>query len=154
MILRGRATITGFAGPTRAESADKMSARDNVRIAYRMWNATSRGDGSDLRALLAPHIEWRSFSTGALSGVYKGPDDVVDLFARSGELVEGLRSDLIEVFASDRGAVIHYIVQAHRGLQSLDTEILLRMRIETGQIVDVFTVATEPQQSDSFWLAQ
>jgi ketosteroid isomerase-like protein len=138
----------------RSETKESMSARDNSRIAHSIWDATSRGDAAGVRDLLSPHIQWHTFSSGALTGDIKGRDDVVDLLARSGELVEGLYSDLIDVFASETGAVLHYKVRAHRGLQSLDTEILMRMRIEDEQIVDVFTVTTTPEQNDSFWFAQ
>lgn len=128
--------------------------RDNATIARMVWDATSRGDASGLRELLSPDVTWHSYSSGVLSGVFKGPDGVVDLLARTGELVDGLRSELIDVFASASGAVIHYRVSAVRGLQSLETEVLLRMRIEQRRIVDVFTLSKDAERSDSFWLAQ
>lgn len=116
-----------------------------------MWDATSRGDADGLRALLSPRVCWRAPGPGALGGTYRGPDAVVDLLARAGEQVDGLCSNLIEVFASDQGAILRYRMTARRGLQSLETEVLLRLSIDHDQLTEIQSVSTDPGRERAFW---
>ena len=130
---------------------DTVRTRNNTHIAHRMWDATSRGDAEALRALLAPDVCWRAMGRGDLAGVHHGPDAVVDVLARTGELVDGLCSSLIDVYASEHGAVLRYRMKAQRGLQSIETEMLLRLSIEHGRLIELESVSTDPVRVGSFW---
>jgi ketosteroid isomerase-like protein len=122
-----------------------------VRIAKSLWDATAKGDRDGVCALLSPDIRWRNFSAGDLSGEIHGRDPVVALLARSGEIVDQLSSDLIDVFGSDEKAVIHYRVSAARDSRTLSTDILLVMDTEDGWIVDVMTTPMDAAANDLFW---
>ena len=125
----------------------------NVDIARDLWVATAEADEASIRRLLAPDIEWRTFSSGELSGTLRGVDEVIDLLARSGETVDALTTDLIDIYASDDGAVTHYRVRANRGERVLDTEVLLVMRIRSGRVHSAFAVPVDARLPDSFWLS-
>jgi ketosteroid isomerase-like protein len=123
----------------------------HASIARSLWRLTSESDSESVRALLSPDIVWRTYGTGMLSGELHGPDAVVDLLARTGELTDDLTSDLIDVFASKRGAVLYYRVRALRSLQSLDTEVLLVLRIEGGIVTSVLALPLDSGDAGHFW---
>lgn len=72
-------------------------------VATDLWRATSEGDSESIRRRLAPDVLWQTFSRGILSGSLRGPDAVLDLFARVGELVDDLENELLDVSTSGRG---------------------------------------------------
>jgi ketosteroid isomerase-like protein len=128
-----------------------MVEHPNARIARRLWEATSEGDANAIREILAPDVRWCSYDSGSLSGELEGSDAVVDLLARSGEIVDDLCSTLVDIYASERGAVLHYKVVARRGGEELEMEILLVERTEAGRIVEVFTVPRDAERNTRFW---
>lgn len=128
------------------------SGHPNASIARELWIAASESDAAGIRRLLAPDVEWRTFSSGSLSGSLRGADAVLDLLARSGEIVDELTTDLIDIYASDDGAVTHCRVSAHLGPRNLETEIMLVMRIRSGRVASAFAVPVDAQ-ADSFWLS-
>lgn len=130
-----------------------MGVHPNAEIARQLWLATAKGDAEGLRGLLSPNVRWTSHSAGDLSDAVEGPDAVIGLLARSGELVEELRSDVIDIFASDRGAVIHYRLRAERSGLRLDLEVVLIARIAQGVIVDVQTIPSDARANQAFWSA-
>lgn len=123
----------------------------NAAVARDIWLATSEGDGDAIRRLLAPDIVWRTLASGALSGAVKGADAVIDLFARSGELVDALTIELIDIYSGADGAVIHYRLQAARGPSQLDTEVLLLLRIRGGRVHEALSVPVRQGESEAFW---
>lgn len=133
--------------------ATTATGHPNAAIARDLWIATSESDEAGIRRLLAPDVEWRTFTSGSLAGSLRGADAVLDLLARSGEIVDSLTSDLIDIYASDDGAVTHYRVSAHLGPRHLETQAMLVMRIRSGQIVSAFAVPVDAQANDTFWLS-
>lgn len=123
----------------------------NGEIARALWQAAAESDRDSIRSLLSPDVVFSTLASGDLSGAIRGPDAVLDLLARSGELVEELRSELVDVYTSEEGAVIQYRLQAEREVSSLDTQALLVLRIEDGAVVNACAVPVEMSKSDSFW---
>ena len=129
-----------------------VSGHPNADIARDLWIATSESDEAGIRRLLAPDVEWQTFSSGSLSGSLRGADAVLDLLARSGEIANSLTTDLIDIYASDDGAVTHYRVSAHLGPRNLEAEVMLVMRIRSGRVASAFAVPVDAQADDTFWL--
>jgi hypothetical protein len=123
----------------------------NDRLTRAIWAAISSGDADALRERLAPEVVWYARSSGALSGSHGGVEAVIELLARTGDLVDDLRMDLSDVFVSDRGAVASYHVAARRGDRRLDTNMLLVTHIRDGRVTEVLTVPVDAEESDSFW---
>jgi ketosteroid isomerase-like protein len=125
----------------------------NAAVARALWSAVSEADVDGIRRLLASDIEWKTYSSGVLSGSIRGVNAVIDLLARSGEIVDELTTDMIDIYASDTGAVTHYRLHAERGARSLDTEVLLVMRIDSGRVVEAFATPVDPGADETFWLS-
>jgi hypothetical protein len=127
--------------------------RDHPHAALmrRLWNAAARGDAEGVCDAYGPGAVLRAHGDNALAGEYKGGRAIIDYLARSAELVDDLRSELIEVYASDRGAVIHYRTIADRGPRHLDMEYLFIGRVANGRIVEVDLLPTDLPRHDAFW---
>ena len=120
-------------------------------IAQRLWDAVAHGDAAQLRAILSPKIQWRTYGGSDLAGTFVGIDAALDVLASVGDLTDDLRSDLIDIFVNDRGAVLRTRVEAHRGSQELKVEQLVVLTIEGDQIVQMMSVTNDQAQSDRFW---
>lgn len=123
----------------------------NAALACRLWTALSDGDAPLLRQLLAPAVIWRAHGDNPFTGEAKGIDELFDLLARSAETVDDLRSELRDIYASDRGAVFRATTYAERGPKLLHTEWLVVLRIEDGRVVEVSSVPVNQRHNDEFW---
>jgi ketosteroid isomerase-like protein len=127
--------------------------RPNFSAAQKFWEAVAFGDASQLRTILSPRIQWRSHGAGDLTGTFVGIDAVLDLLASAGDLADELRSDLIDIFVNDRGAVLRSRLEARRGSEKLSVEQLLILAIEGGRVAQVTSVSNDQIESNRFWRA-
>jgi ketosteroid isomerase-like protein len=130
-----------------------MDDHPHVETARRFWLSVAKGDAAGIHELLSPDVRWRTHSAGDLSGEIEGAEDVIAMLARSGELVEELRSDLIDILVSERGVTMLYHVSAERSGQRLETDVVLIARIVEGRIEDVQTVPVDADANRRFWSA-
>ncbi len=126
----------------------------HVDLALSLWQATSDSDVAKLEQLLDPAVTWSNLDSGVLDGEMKGIEQVITSLARTGELVDDLSSELIDVYASDYGAVLFYRVEASRGPSNLSTDVLLQLEIAEGRVVAGRATPLRSQESRHFWLAQ
>ena len=123
----------------------------NAEIARLLWNATADGDGAALLDFLAPNVEWHSHGHNPVAKHIYGPAALLDYFALSADLVDDMTSDVLEVYSSERGAVIRYRVRASRGPKCLDGEVLLSLTIYNGLVTRADVVPVEQEIHDAFW---
>jgi ketosteroid isomerase-like protein len=123
----------------------------NAAIARILWDAGATGDPEPFRRLYAPDAVLRSAGHNPVAGEFKGLSQILGLFARTGELVEELRAELLEVYASDAGAVMCYRIVAERGPKQLDMEYMFTLRIEDGRVVEASIVPADEPRNDEFW---
>jgi ketosteroid isomerase-like protein len=117
-----------------------------------MWDAGARGDAEGICDLFAPDAVMRSHGApGPLVGEFKGIAEILDFLARAGELVDDSRSELIDVYTSDTGAVIRYRTLATRGAMHLDMQYFYLLSIERGRIMAATLVPTDQRRNDEFW---
>ena len=121
------------------------------QLAHRVWDATARGDVDSLLQIYAPDVVMWVRGRNPLCGEYKGTTAVLEQFARFAERVDELRSDLLEIYSSEDGALIRYRVEATRGEHHLDAEFHLSFRVAAGRIYEVEIVASDPERTDAFW---
>jgi len=119
-------------------------------VARRLWAAASQGD-PDPVLQFDPKIVWRTYGTGPNAGEFYGIDAVLQYLASAGEGVEDMRSDLIDVQASEQGAVILYRVTANRGPKRLDGRFSLWLSIDEGVVREVAAVPFDQAANDAFW---
>lgn len=131
-----------------------MGEQTNRLVARSLWEAIAGADVPRLRSLLSEKCVWRMHGTSPLAGCYVGADEILPFMARVGELTSDLRSDLIDVFASDAGAVLRYRVRAQRGFQKLDTEQLFLIQIEDGRITQGVFAPFDQARYDRFFAPQ
>lgn len=131
-----------------------MWEHPNFRIACRLWQSIADADACGLRTLLAPKTRWTMPGHNPLAGCHVGVDAVLAMMALTGELSDELEANLVEVFVSDRGAVLRYGVRARRGRNVLDTEQLLLIRVEQDRISEALFAPVDQRAYDAFWRTQ
>jgi len=126
-------------------------------LAERLWEGIAQPSPEILRELLDEKSVWRMYGRSPLAGTYVGADEIIAFLAFVGELTTDLRSELVDIFVSDRGAVMRYTVEAQRGGQQLETEHLFLLTIEHGRIVRATFAPLDQGAYDKFfsppWLA-
>ena len=134
-----------------------MSAEHpHLSLVRRLWEAGARGDADEVSAIYAPDAVLRAHGApgGPLVGEFKGTAEILDFLARAGEIVDDSRAELLEMYASDTGAVIRYRSVASRGGKHLDMQYLYVLAIEHGRIVRATLVPTDQRRNDEFWRSQ
>lgn len=123
----------------------------NAAVARSLWDAGATGDREPILRLYAPDAVLRSAGDNPVAGEFKGLPAILGLFARSGELVEELRAELLDLYASDAGAVMCYRIVAQRGPKHLDMEYMFTLRIEAGRVIEGSIVPADESRNDAFW---
>lgn len=123
----------------------------HAHLARALWDAIAEGDPKKIAQLLDPKAVWTTHGRSALAGTYHGPDEVIGLFARVGELADELEAQLVDILVSDVGAVIRYRVLAQRGSRSLDAEHLVLVRIEGTRVLEAIFAPLDQYLYDRFW---
>ena len=132
-----------------------MRRHRNHTVALDLWDAIARGDALALTRLLAEKCAWTMPGDSPLAGVYEGPEAIFHFMARLGELTDDLRSDLVDIFVSDRGAVVRYRIHAERGAETLDMEHLFMIGIdEDGLITEGVFAPIGQHRYDHFFRPQ
>ena len=125
-------------------------SRENAGVARRLWRAASEGDPDPVLEF-DPDVVWRTCGQGPNAGEFSGIDAVLRYLENFGASAEGLRLELLDVLASESGAVIHYRVLANRGPKVLDGEAFLRLGIEAGVVKQVVVIPFDQAASAAFW---
>ena len=128
-----------------------MEEHPNHVIARCLWDAIARADASALRDLMSEKTVWRMPGDSLVAGTYVGADAVLDFMARVGELTDDLHSDLIDIFVSDRGAVLRYSIRAIRGARILNIEHLFVIRVVEGRITEAVFAPVDQHRYDRFF---
>ena len=128
----------------------------NLSLMRRLWDASARGDADALSAGYAPDAVLRAYGgpLSTVAGEFKGIEEIFDYLARAGETVDDLRSEMLEIYTSDGGAVIRYRTVATRGEKHLDMQYLYIAAIEPGRIVRATLVPMDQRRNDEFWRTQ
>jgi ketosteroid isomerase-like protein len=127
-------------------------SRQNVEVARRLWRAAAEGDPRPLLEM-ASDVVWRTYGSGPYAGEFVGIDAVLDYLSVSGQGADDMRSELIDIFASEHGAAILYRSVFQRGSKTLDTQYFIWLRIESGVVREVAAVPWEQARAQAFWLS-
>jgi ketosteroid isomerase-like protein len=128
----------------------------NRALMRRVWEASARGDADAVSAGYAPDAVLRAHGgpMNQRAGEYKGIDEILGYLASSGETVDDLRSEVLEIYTSGHGAVVRYRVVATRGGMHLDMQYLYIAVIEAERIVRATLVPMDQRRNDEFWRTQ
>ena len=123
---------------------------NNADLARRLWVAASQGDPGPVLEF-HPKIVWRTYGHGPNVGEYHGIEEVLRYLAVANEAFDDMRSELLDILSSDRGAVIRYRLIVTRGKRRLETQFSLWLTIRDGVITEAAAVPFEDEKDDEFW---
>ena len=89
---------------------------------------------------------------GALAGSHVGRDAILAFLGQVVALTQGtFRFEIEDVIANDASAAVFFRGSGVRDGRTLDNPTCLRMRIEAGQIVEIWEFVWDLYAVDAFW---
>ena len=139
----------------REEHSQHETARRHLEIARKVWEAVANGDADRIAECYAPDAVIRGYGNeGPLVGEFKGIAEILDRLARVGEGVDDLRSEVLEIYGGETGAVIRYRSNATRGGKQIDMPYVYVLTIEQDRITHAMLIPSDQRRHDEFWRAQ
>ena len=130
-----------------------MADHPNATRIRQMFAAFRSADLPTLQAMIPAHALWHFPGRhGKLAGDHQGRDAIFAFLLN----VQGLTDhtfelDLVDVIANDDNAVALFRGHARRNGKTLDNPTCLRMRLEHGQVVEVWEFVWDLYHVDDFW---
>lgn len=130
-----------------------MDEHPNAIRIRELLAAFEHGDVAKIRETIPENAVWRfPGRKGKLAGTHNGRDAIFAFLLNVGALTNGtFHLDLIDVVANDRYAVVLFRGSAQRDGKVLDNPTCLRMRLEDGQVVEVWEFVWDLYEVDEFW---
>jgi len=130
-----------------------MAEHPNATRIRALFEAFRGGDIDTIRALIPEHAVWHfPGRRGQLAGTHRGRDAIFSFLLNVRALTGGtFHLDLIDVIANDAHAVALFRGHGERNGKTLDNPTCLRMRLEAGQVVEVWEFVWDLFAVDEFW---
>lgn len=124
----------------------------NADQARRGFEAFQAGDLGALLGLFSSDAVWHVPGSNAMTGSYRGRDEIVAFLRRTAELTGGTyRVELLWVIADEHHLVAVYRARGERGGRSLDIEQALLIRLEGGHWAEIRAQPLDAAAFDTFW---
>lgn len=127
------------------------SPKDNLHVVRRFYQCFASGDLQPLREeILSPTVVWRVPGNHPLSGVHRGPGEVIEFFRQLS--ASRFRADIL--FLGSEG---DWVVDLHRGWSrredgdDIDLLWVLSCRLESGRIVEAQNFVSDQHAADAFF---
>jgi ketosteroid isomerase-like protein len=129
------------------------SAReDAVAGVHRVFDAFRGGDTRALFDVIADDAVWKVPGAVSVARVYRGRDDIFELFRATRRLTDGTyTSELRWVLADEDRAVALYRASGRRLGRELDIDQVLLITLRDGRWQEVLALPTDPAAFDAFW---
>lgn len=126
---------------------------ENIEIVARYFAAVAAGDLDTVGRLLADGLIWHQPGKGSLSGTYDGKGAVFALLGSFMERSAGsFRIDHVGTLMDNGDLVSAYIhFAAEGGSRSMAMNGVDLLRVEGGQIVEVWLFSEDQAAEDAFW---
>jgi ketosteroid isomerase-like protein len=130
-----------------------MGEHPNATRVRALFAAFRAGDLATIEATIPEHAVWHfPGRTGQLAGTHRGREAILRFLMRVPQLTGGtFHLDLEDVLANDGHAVALFRGHGTREGRTLDNPTCLRMRIENGQVVEVWEFVWDLFAVDEFW---
>jgi ketosteroid isomerase-like protein len=130
-----------------------MSEHPNAARVRALFHAFRDRDLAAIQAAIPEHAVWHfPGRTGALAGSHRGRQAILAFLAKVMALTEGtFRLELEDVVANHTSAVALFRGSGLRKGRRLDNPTCLRMRVQDGQIVEVWEFVWDLYAVDEFW---
>jgi hypothetical protein len=127
--------------------------KPNVQLVRDYFDILAKGNMEALGQLFADDVVWHQPGKGSLSGVYRGKKELFTLLGKFMEISGGsFRIDDIRAIMANENLVtasLHFRAQRKDRQMSMDGVDL--MRIESGQIKEVWLFSGDEDAEDDFW---
>ena len=130
-----------------------MSEHPAAALVRQGFERFAAGDSEGLLSLFSTDAVWHVPGTSAVSGDYRGLDEILPFLRRTAELTGGTyRVEVLWVVADDQRAVAVYRAQGERDDgRRLDIEQALLIDIEDGRWVNIRAQPLDQAAFDAFW---
>lgn len=123
----------------------------NTRLAENMWSAMASGDAGLLSDVLAADVVWETHGDNPYTGEFKGRAAVFEWLARVGDGADEFVADFRDLFANASGVVIHFHMSGRRGPKTLESDVLLMLRMSGHTISRINCLPVDQPTNDEFW---
>ncbi len=124
-----------------------------IEVVKGYFDSLAKGDLQKLGSLLADDITWHQPGTGKLSKTYQGKSEVFALFGKFMEIsANSFRIDQVDSIMANGNwvaASIHFSAKNKKGAISMSGVDV--MRIQGGQIREVYLFSGDQKAEDAFW---
>jgi ketosteroid isomerase-like protein len=130
-----------------------MSEHANASRVRELFDAFRRGDVGAIQAVIPDYAVWHFPGRhGQLAGAHRGREAIFAFLLRVQSLTAGsFHLELIDVLANDSRAVALFRGHGERDGRQLDNPTCLSMRLENGQVVEVWEYVWDLYAVDEFW---
>jgi ketosteroid isomerase-like protein len=129
-----------------------MSEHPHAAAARRGFEDFVRGDVTALLSLFAPDAVWHVPGANAMTGDYRGLQEIGAFLRRTRELTNGTYAvDLLWAVADDDHLVAVYRARGEREGRTLDIEQALFVEVEGGLWSDIRAQPLDQAAFDAFW---
>jgi len=130
-----------------------MNEHPNASRIRELFAAFRAGDIDTVRAVIAEQAVWHfPGRRGQLAGSHRGREAIFAFLLNVQSLTaHTFHLELIDVLANDMHAVALFRGHAERNGKTLDNPTCLRIRLEHGQVVEVWEFVWDLFAVDEFW---
>jgi len=130
-----------------------MIEHPNATRVRDLFAAFRRGDVDAIRALIPDHAVWHfPGRRGQLAGAHRGREAIFAFLLRVQALTGGtFHLELLDVLANDDRAVALFRGHGQREGRTLDNPTCLSMRLEGGEVIEVWEFVWDLYAVDDFW---
>lgn len=127
---------------------------NNIQIVQKYFDSLAKGDLATLGSLFADDVIWHQPGNGTLSKTYFGKQELFPLFSKFMELSEGtFKIDAVKNIMANGdfvSAALQFSAAKSNG-QRISMVGMDLMRIEHGQIKEVYLFSGDQKAEDEFW---
>jgi len=130
-----------------------MNEHPNATLVRSLFQAFRDADVALIQSVLPVHAVWHfPGRRGQLAGTHRGRDAILAFLMNVQALTQHtFHLALLDVIANDQHAIALFTGHGTRNGKALDNPTCLRMRIEQGQIVEVWEFVWDLYHVDDFW---
>ena len=130
-----------------------MTDHPNATRIRELFAAFRNGDVDAIRAVIPDHAVWHfPGRRGQLAGTHRGREAIFAFLLRVQALTGGtFHLELVDVLANEARAVALFRGHGERDGKALDNPTCLSLRLENGQVVEVWEFVWDLYAVDDFW---
>lgn len=126
-------------------------AHPDAELIITGYEAFQKQDVETLRGLFHEDIEWSSKGGTPLSGLFRGPQAVLEMFGRIPQLTDHFELELHDVLANDDHVVVMARQHVARAGKRHDGMVVHVYHLEDGKVRQAFLIQEDPEAWEALW---